>query len=85
MAIQRISSEDADVTALLDRASEEPVILQSEGRGDFALLPLEDEILDLLLERSPRFLEECRQIRECMKRGDFVSHDQVRRDLEASE
>jgi hypothetical protein len=77
MAVERISPADADVAALLNRARDEPLILQTEAAGDFAVLPLDDEILDLLLERSPRLRAECEQIRERMKQGAYLTHKQV--------
>ena len=42
----------------------EPLIFKTEGKENFDLLPMDDERLDLLLERSPRLIERCRQIRE---------------------
>jgi hypothetical protein len=41
------------------------------------VLPWDDEVIDLLLERNPTFIEECRQIRERMKQGDYVTHEQM--------
>jgi hypothetical protein len=66
-----------DLAALLDSASEEPLILQTERTGDFALLRLDDEVIDLLLERNPALIEECSKIRERMKQGASVTHAQM--------
>jgi hypothetical protein len=77
MPVEKVSPTETELTALLGRASEEPLILRSEGGGDFAVLPLDDDVLDLLLERSPRLIEECRHIRERMRRGAYLTHQQM--------
>jgi len=77
VSIQKVSPADAGIRTLLQKARTEPVILQAEEEGDFAVLPLDDEVLDLLLERSPVFIEECRQIRERMRQGDSVSYEEA--------
>jgi hypothetical protein len=77
MAIAKISLEDSEIVALLDRARREPLILRSENSGDFALLPVDEDVLDLLLERNPTFIQECREIQERMEQGDYLTHDQV--------
>jgi hypothetical protein len=82
MPVERISQADTSVTALLSKAREEPLILQAEGTGDFAVLPLDDEVIDLLLERSPTLLEECSQIRERMKQGKYFTHEQMLKALD---
>jgi hypothetical protein len=62
----------------------EPLDKRVEGAGDFAVLPLDEEVIDLLLERSPALTEECRQIRERMKQGEYMTHDQMLATLEES-
>jgi hypothetical protein len=85
MAVERIDPTDASLAALLDKAREEPLILQGDEGSEFAVLPLDDEVLDLLLERSAKFREECAQIRERMQRGDFLTHEQVLQALREDE
>ena len=77
MAIQKISPHAREVVALLDRARREPLILRSEISGDFALLPVDDDVLDLLLERDPVFIHECREIRKRMEQGEYLTHEQA--------
>jgi hypothetical protein len=75
MAIEKISPENGEIVSLLDRASREPLILRTENSGDFALLPVDDEVLDLLLERNPIFIQECREIQKRMEQGDYVTYE----------
>jgi hypothetical protein len=82
MAIRKVGREDRALTDLLDSAEQEPMILRREGGGDFALLPMDDDVADLVLERSPAFIEHCRQIRGRMKQGDYHTQEEVLRLLE---
>ncbi len=82
MAVQRLVHPDEALAALLGKAREEPLILETDESGDFAVLPLDDEVIDLLLERSRRLREECRGIRERMRQGTFLTHDEVLKALE---
>jgi hypothetical protein len=85
MAIQKISLDNSEIVSLLNRARQEPLILRSENSGDFALLPVDDDVLDLLLERNPIFIQECREIQKRMEEGDYLTHEQALAALEESE
>ena len=84
VSIQKVSSRDTSLRAVLKKARAEPLVLQAEEEGDFAVLPLDDEVLDLLLERNPVFIEECRQIRERMRQGDYVPYEEVLKRFQGS-
>jgi len=84
MGIEKINHEDSEIAALLDRARREPLILRSEESGDFALLPVDEDVLDLLLERDPVFIQECREIQKRMEQGEYLTHEQVLAALEDS-
>jgi hypothetical protein len=77
MPVEKISDSDVQITHLLSRARREPLILQTGENDQFALLPLDDDVLDLLLERNPKLIAECRGIDERMKQGDYLTHEQV--------
>ena len=77
MSIPKVSRTDTSLRTVLQKARAEPVVLQTEDEGDFAVLPLDDDVLDLLLERNPAFIEECQQIRERMRRGDYVTYEEA--------
>jgi hypothetical protein len=84
MAIEKISLENSQIVSLLDRARREPLILRTENSGDFALLPVDDDVLDLLLERNPILIQECREIRKRMEQGDYLTYEQALVVLEES-
>lgn len=77
MPVETVSPNETHLTALLNKARREPIVLKAAGAGEFALLPLDDEVIDLLLERHPKFIAECDEIRHRMKQGLYHTHDQV--------
>ena len=77
MPVMKAAETHASIGELIDQAQEEPLVFKTEGEGSFVLLPVDDELLDLLLERSPRLIEKCRQIRERMEQGEYWTHEQV--------
>ena len=78
MPVMKAAETHASIGELIDQAREGPLVFETEGEGSFVLLPVDDELLDLLLERSPRLIEKCRQIRERMAQGEYWTHEQVR-------
>ena len=81
MTVQPIPDLSTPIGQLLKAAGSEGIVLESEGQGSYALLPLDDDVIDLLIERSPRFRDQCREIRQRMDSGQFHSHEDVRRQL----
>ncbi|MBI3947500.1 MAG: hypothetical protein HY321_16375 [Armatimonadetes bacterium] len=58
-------------------APEETSVLQTIESGDFALLPPDDEAMELLVERSPRLWDACGGIRERTRRGAYRTQEEV--------
>jgi len=83
MNIQQISDLQTPIGEILKAAEASGVVIQSDDQEQYALLPLDDELLDFLLERNPKFIEECKQIRERMMSGESYSQDEVERLLAA--
>jgi predicted GNAT family acetyltransferase len=77
MPVMKAAETHASIGELMDRAREEPLIIETGGAQNFVLLPIDDELLDLLIERSPRLIEKCRQIRQRMDQGEYWTHEQV--------
>jgi len=78
MTIQHVKDLKTPIGEVLEAAKSEAILLESEGQPRYAILPLDDELIDFLLERNPRFAEECRQIRDRIRAGEFRSHDDVK-------
>ena len=77
MSVKVIKDPKSPLGKLLVSAKRRGVILESKDHTRFALLRLNDDLLDFLLTRSPRFVDECRRIRERMSRGEYYTHEQV--------
>jgi hypothetical protein len=82
MNVQHLTNPQAPIRDLLEAAAGEGLLVESESHAPYAILPLDDELIDFLLERSPSLIEECRQIRERMRGGRFRSHAEVRAALD---
>jgi hypothetical protein len=79
MTVQPVSDPNTPIGEILKAAGSEGILLESEDQGSYALIPLDDEVLDLLIERSPKFRAHCREIRERMDAGQFQTHEEVKR------
>jgi hypothetical protein len=79
MIVQPISDPKTPIGEILEAAGTEGILLESGDRGPFALIPLDDDLIDYLIERSPTFRADCRAIRARMDAGESESHEEVRR------
>jgi hypothetical protein len=62
---------------ILKAAESNGSVIRSGDQESYALLPLDEEVIDFLLERNPKFIEECEQIRQRMKSGEYYSREEV--------
>ena len=66
---------------ILKAARPNGIVLESENQVHFALLPLDDDVIDLLIERNPKFRAVCEDIRAQMRSGQFQTQKEVRQTL----
>jgi hypothetical protein len=64
MTIQPIRDPNTPIGQIIRAAGSEGIVLEAEGQGRYALLPLDDDVIDLLIERSSTFRDHCHEIRE---------------------
>ena len=81
MTTQAVNDPNTPIGEILKAAGSEGIVLESEGQVRYALLPLDDDVIDLLIERGPRFRADCEVIRERMGSGQFHTHNDVRKQL----
>ncbi len=81
MTIQPIPDLNTPIGRILEAAGSEGIVLESKDQGRYALLPLDDDVIDLLIERSPKFRNHCEEIRRRMNTGQFHAHEDVRTQL----
>ena len=82
MNVRRIDDPKTPIGDLLRSAQAEGVLVESADEGRYVLLPLEDDLIDYLLEHNPRLIAECAEIRQQMHAGSWRSHEQVRKLLD---
>lgn len=83
MNVHQVSDMQTPIGEILKAADASGVVIQSDDQEQYAVLPLDDELIDFLLERNPKFIEECGQIRQKMMSGESYSQDEVERLLAA--
>ncbi len=85
MTIKQLHDPQMTISEVLQAAGQDGVVLESDGQPRFAVLPLDDQLIDYLVEHSPKFIEVCRGIRDRMQAGRFHTHDEVKEALGLSE
>jgi hypothetical protein len=81
MTVQPVNAPKTPIGEILKAAGSEGILLESEDRGRFALIPLDDDVIDFLIERNPEYIVRCREIRERIDAGQFQTHEAVRKKL----
>lgn len=79
MTRQKITDPKQPIGEILQTVGREGCLLETSDQNAFALFPLDADMIDYLIERNPKFIEECRQIRERMRAGKSRSHDEVKK------
>jgi hypothetical protein len=79
MTVQQVSDLRTPIGEILKSVGSEGVVLESKDLARYAVIPLDDDLIDYLLERSPKFREVCQQIRERMRAGRSHTHEEVKR------
>ena len=81
MTAQSVTDPNTPIGEILKAAGSEGIVVESEDQVSYAVIPLDDDVLDLLIERSPKFRAHCREIRSRMDTGQFQTHEEVTRQL----
>ena len=78
MTAQRVDDLSMTIGEILQAVGSEGMLLESSGGAQYALLPLDDDLIDHLSEHNPKLIEECRVIRERMRAGRYHTHDAIK-------
>jgi hypothetical protein len=76
-----VRDDQTQIRALLRAAGTEGTLVETGGRTTHALLPLNEQVVDYLLETSPRLIEECARIRKEMDAGAYYTHEELKQAL----
>ena len=77
MTVRHVIDLNEPIGRVMRGASRDGVLIETGGRRAYALMALDDNLVDYLLERNPRFIRACRAIKAQMKRGKYVTHEQL--------
>ena len=77
--MQHVTDMKTPIGEILKAAGPEGVLLEPSGDARYAVIPLDDDLIDYLIERNPAFLKDCGQIREQMRAGRFHRHEEVKK------
>ena len=69
MSMPTVNDLRTPIGDVLDLAGDQGVLVQRHGKTPFAVIPLDDDVIDLLIERNPQFIAECNAIRQRMQNG----------------
>ncbi len=78
MTVQLLSDPRTPISEILKAVGADGLLLETEGQIRYAVMPLDEDLIDYLIERSPKFIEACRQIRARMAAGGFHTHEAVK-------
>jgi hypothetical protein len=67
--VHTVKDMKTPIGELLQAAGSDGFLLQAQGESPFALIPLDDDLIDFMTERNPRLIDKCRQIRQRMQNG----------------
>lgn len=81
MNVRHIDDLETPIRDIRQAAGAEGIVLESAKETRFAVLPLDDDRIDYLLERDPRLSEVCGEIRKRMNAGRIHSRADVREAL----
>ena len=78
MTVQPIRDMKKSIGEILRKVGPDGLLLES-SKAHYAVIPLDDDLMDYLIERNPRFIAECKKIRKQMQQGKFHTHEEVKK------
>jgi hypothetical protein len=78
MTVQLVSDPNTPISEILKAAGSDGLLLEADGQARYAVIPLDEDLIDYLIERSPKFIEVCRRISVLMAAGRFHTHETVK-------
>lgn len=79
MTVQQVTDLKTPIGEILKAAGPDGVVLKAAGQPGYAVIPLDDELIDYLIERSPKFIQACEAIRRQMQAGQYKIHEEVKK------
>lgn len=79
MTIQHVTDLKTPIGDILQAVGPEGILIESADQTRYAVMPLDDDLVDYLIERNPNFTGSCVRIRQEMRAGKFHTHEEVKR------
>jgi hypothetical protein len=79
MTIRHVNNLKTPIGDLLKDAQADGLLVEGKDKKQYAMIPLDDDLIDYLLERNPTFIQECQKIRQRMRAGQFQGHEAVKK------
>jgi hypothetical protein len=79
MTTRTIDNLQTPIGKLMKSAGRSGLLLEKGGKLKFALLPIDDDTLDFLLEHSPKLIAECEARRKSAAHGNVVSLEEAKK------
>ena len=76
MTFRHIKNLKTPIGKFLKEAASKGVVVETKKHKQIAMIPLDDDLIDYLLERSPKLIKECQKIRAEMK---YKTQEEVKR------
>jgi hypothetical protein len=77
--LREITDLQTPIGEILKAAEASGLLIQSDDEKRYAILSLNNELIDFLLERNPKFIEDCEKIRRQMIDDEFYTQDEIER------
>jgi len=77
--LRKITDLQTPIGEILKAAEASGLLIQSDDEKRYAILPLNNELIDFLLERNPKFVEECKKIRRQIIDDESYTQDEIER------
>lgn len=85
MTFHHLSDPNTTIGEILRAAGTSGLLVEGQGGERYAILPLDDDVIDHLIERNPKLRAECAAIRQRMAEGQYHTHAAVRAAFQAEE
>ena len=77
--MHQITDLQTPIGDVIANMGDDGALIETPNRAQFAIVPLDDDLIDHFVETNPKFIAECAAIRDRMRSGKSVGLDEVRR------
>jgi hypothetical protein len=79
MTLHQITDLETPIGKVVEGLGAGGAWVETPNHAQFAIVPLDDDLIDHFVENNPAFIAECQAIRTRMRGGQSVALDDVKR------